>query len=494
MARSAFEGRRHNIPVAAARPAAKSAAAPQAAAARYVAPAVVRSVIPHMVWPALPEPAGADALAVLFQMERSQWWPECRLRAAQFEQLRTLLDHAAATVPYYRETLRRAGYRPGERLTPEIWAGLPILGREDVRGAEAQLRSIRLPPAHGGIGRKSTSGSTGMSVVTYKTELLQEFYEVATLTEMVWHRRDISRKAALIRNIRRGDVRQEGATWFDSWGHPFSRLYKTGALVFCDVFADPREQVEWLIDEAPDYIVSLPSNLRAVAHRAREMGVRLPPAIEVRSYGEAFDDDFAQLCRDVWGAAHTSLYSTEELGVVAVQCPQRPHFHVRSELVLAEVLKEDGRPCGPGEVGTVIITPLHNFVMPLIRYRIGDLAEVGAPCACGRGLPVWTRILGRTRNLLAMANGGWRHFGSVGGALSHVRVIVQHQIVQRTRTDIDLNLVTRRPLTPDEEQDVFKSLAKRLGEGYRYRVVYVDSIPRNREGKYEDFRSDLTPP
>jgi phenylacetate-CoA ligase len=52
-----------------------------------------------------------------------------------------------------------------------------------------------------------------------------------------------------------------------------------------------------------------------------------------------------------------------------------------------------------------VVTPLHNFAMPLIRYAIGDYAEAGPPCACGRGLPVLARILGRARNLLTLPHG-----------------------------------------------------------------------------------------
>lgn len=60
----------------------------------------------------------------------------------------------------------------------------------------------------------------------------------------------------------------------------------------------------------------------------------------------------------------------------------------------SEAMREDGTPSAPDETGRVLVTPLHNLAMPLIRYDIGGAAEVGAPCPCGRGLPVLTRILG----------------------------------------------------------------------------------------------------
>ena len=53
----------------------------------------------------------------------------------------------------------------------------------------------------------------------------------------------------------------------------------------------------------------------------------------------------------------------------------------------------------------MVITDLHNFAMPLIRYEIGDYAEAGDLCPCGRGLPVITRIVGRVHNMLTLPSG-----------------------------------------------------------------------------------------
>ena len=58
------------------------------------------------------------------------------------------------------------------------------------------------------------------------------------------------------------------------------------------------------------------------------------------------------------------------------------------ESYIVELLA-DGRPARPGEIGEVVITDLNNFSVPLIRYRIGDLAvavDGSEPCACGRHL------------------------------------------------------------------------------------------------------------
>ena len=93
------------------------------------------------------------------------------------------------------------------------------------------------------------------------------------------------------------------------------------------------------------------------------------------------------------------MYSSQEVGYIALECPTGESYHVQAENVLVEVLDDQDRPCSPGDVGRVVVTALHNFATPLLRYDIGDYAEVGAPCPCGRGLPALRRIMGRQRNM-----------------------------------------------------------------------------------------------
>ena len=138
-----------------------------------------------------------------------------------------------------------------------------------------------------------------------------------------------------------------------------------------------------------------------------------------------------------------------------------------------------------------MVTDLHNFAMPLIRYEIGDYAEAGEPCPCGRGMPVITRILGRTRNMLTLPSGEqiWPAFAkALREALPQLR---QAQLVQRTLDEIEVRLVVARPLTPREEDRARRALGKALSDAFAYRFVYVDEIPRSAAGKFEEVKSAL---
>jgi phenylacetate-CoA ligase len=159
--------------------------------------------------------------------------------------------------------------------------------------------------------------------------------------------------------------------------------------------------------------------------------------------------------------------------------------------VLVEVLDERGAPCPPGKIGRVVVTALHNFAMPLIRYELGDLAEVGSACSCGRGLPVLRRILGRVRNTLLAADGK-RYFPTFGTrSMPALGVLRQHQFVQKSFTLVEGRLVTARPLAAEEESALRQHVLSRLPGGFAVRFVYVDAIPRSASGKFEDFVSEV---
>jgi phenylacetate-CoA ligase len=163
--------------------------------------------------------------------------------------------------------------------------------------------------------------------------------------------------------------------------------------------------------------------------------------------------------------------------------------------VVVEVLREDGTPCQPGEVGRVVVTSLHNFAMPLIRYEILDYAELGAPCPCGRSLPVLKRILGRTRNLLTLPDGS-RYMPKTTGATvqaSQVAPVEQIQVIQHSVELVEIKLAVARPLHPAEEQQVIGIFQEALGHPFTIQLTRVDHIPRSAGGKFEDFISHVIP-
>jgi phenylacetate-CoA ligase len=444
----------------------------------------VQSAVPGVVWPAIPATGGAAVLAVLQQLERTQWLESDKLRELQFAQLEVLLRHAHATVPWYRS--RWAGaYDPAAPLTHERFARLPLLARRDLLQGFGDLRSSAVPQAHGTPVEARTSGSTGAPVRFLSAPLMGLYWNAFTLRDHQWHGRDLSRKLAVIR-------RETETSDVANWGPATAGLVVTGRSVANSIREDAGRQLDWLLNERPAYLFTYPSLLAEIARLSLKRGARMEGLLEVRTLAESLAPGLRELCQEAWGVPLTDMYSASETGYLALQCPEHEHYHVQSEGVLLEVLNEAGAPCAAGQVGRVVVTALHNFAMPLIRYDIGDYAEVGEPCACGRGLPVLRRVLGRVRNVLTTADGKkfWPVFGT--RALMDSAPVLQVQFVQKTHDLVEARVVVAAPLT-SEQEDVFRRrVLSMLPAGMRLQFQYCASIPRSASGKFEEFLSEIS--
>ncbi len=441
----------------------------------------VRSAVQGVAWPGIPEDSSAQLLAACFQLDRSQWWSPDTLHEHQLRQMRLVLRHALATVPHYAETL---GAVDADNLD---WAGflaLPTLQRSTLQAKFIALSSNQSPPGHGEVLSGESSGSTGKPIQFRFTVLSQLFWKALTLREHLWHNRDFTGKFSAIR------IRLEDGH-FSGWGPPVGEVFQTGPSVTLNVRTDIARQLEWLQREDPDYLITHATNLGALAELSIKRGVKLPGLRQARTFSETLRPDLRNRVREAWGVEIADVYSCEEAGAIAFQCPLHEHYHVQSENLIVEVLHPDGRECRPGETGEVVLTTLHNFAMPLIRYRIGDYAEVGEACSCGRGLPVLKRIHGRQRNMLTLPDGS-RHWPSFPAAIwNAIAPVEQFQLLQRRPDEIEVSYVMSRDLDQTETARITAALQDRLGFPFLIRLQRLPSIERSAAHKFEDFISAL---
>lgn len=454
---------------------------------------MVQTGVAGMAWPALPTGTAATLLAIQHQLEQSQWWAPEQLEAAQLRQLDILLQHCWNTVPFHRDRLENAGWTPSSRLDPALWRRLPLLGREDIQTAGTALHSTAVPKGHGRTHTIRTSGSTGKPVAVVKTAAEGLYWHAFVLRDHLWHEHDFSRRLAVIRLLEHAAAAPPNGMRQRSWGGAASRTYHTGPAFALGIAANTEQQLAWLRRVRPGYLLTLPSVARALAELAVDQGVELPGLAAVLTMGEVCSPDVRAAIRAAWDAPVQDAYSSQEVGYMALQCSDHEHYHLQSESALVEVLDDDGQPCAPGRLGRIVATPLHNFAMPLIRYDIGDYAEVGSPCSCGRGLPVVTRIAGRVRNMLRLPGGGliWPLLASQD--YRDIAPIRQAQIAQVAQDRLEARLVPERPLTAEEENALRDKINARIGHDFAIGFIYPREIPRGASGKFEDFRCELPP-
>ena len=129
-----------------------------------------------MAWPGLPSALATHNLALLYQLEHSQWLPAEELLCLQFRQINLLLRHAFETVPYNRDRREAWGIEFDHAITADEYCRrIPILTRAEIQELGDELLSAEVPQSHGKPGSVFTSGSTGMPIKVIKTELAEIF-------------------------------------------------------------------------------------------------------------------------------------------------------------------------------------------------------------------------------------------------------------------------------------------------------------------------------
>ena len=434
---------------------------------------------------------GAQLLALLERLDRSERLPPARIEQEQFERLAALTKHAVGRIAFYRDRFAAAGIDSGAALTQELWRRLPVLERAEVQAHGEALCCRTLPPDCRVAGEVHTSGATGRPIRVLKTDFEQLLWEALTLRDHRWHRRDFAGTLAAIRWYPDGVAAPPAGQRWPDWGAPVAHVCPSGPSCGLSIAASSAQQAHWLGTVQPDYLVAFPSLLPDLVRECRKQGVELARLKHIRTVSECVDAATRALCREAWGVPLHDIYSAQEVGYIALQCPDSGNYHVQAESAYVEILNEAGDPCGAGESGRVVVTPLYNFAMPLLRYALGDFAEAGAACTCGRGLPVIRRILGRTRNMLTLPDGGrlWPRLSELRYA--EILPVEQFQLVQKSLSLLELRLVAARRATADEERRLRDTIVARIGHPFDIDFSYPERIARGATGKFEDFRSEL---
>ena len=174
-------------------------------------------------------------------------------------------------------------------------------------------------------------------------------------------------------------------------------------------------------------------------------------------------------------------YGQSEAVCVAMQCPHG-RMHILPAAGLVEILREDGSPCAPGEVGEIVATGLLNDAMPLIRYRLGDYAAWAEEqsCPCGNVHPVIANLEGRVDDYLVTTDG--RKIGRLSTAMKRSPTIHSAQIVQDRPGHSYLLVRPGDGYRSTDATAVRDDILERIGT-FEIEIVEVPEIPKTLQGK-----------
>lgn len=318
-----------------------------------------------------------------------------QLESYAADRLHEVLESALRLVPFYSKRLGAVAGDPGV-LATEAFYRIPVLEKHDVASAGTDLRARGLD---GPVQTVSSGGTTGPPTeIAIDLETL-DAQTGAGLRTYLWWGGDPTRRHVMLW----GPPPDEN-TYGSFAGRLRGRVLGRELLETYGQDAE-RARSHWLrITRRPlDHVAGYSSALVRVANASRE-GECARVRRGVAAAAEPIFDFQKPSIEQAFGAPVRERYGCNEFASVAHECAAGS-LHVATDRVLFEIVRDDGKPAAPGEIGRVLVTDLDNRFMPLIRYRIGDLAEWGHDCGCGLPFPVLARVHGRERDRIRARSG-----------------------------------------------------------------------------------------
>ena len=244
------------------------------------------------------------------------------------------------------------------------------------------------------------------------------------------------------------------------------------------------QYIERVRSYRPYYVAGYAGSLYQMARVARKYNVRLYQPKFVCSAAEMLRDFMRKEIEEVFNTKVYDYYGSREVGAIAGECSMgRRHVFIMNNLV--EILDDTNRPVGDGEEGNMIITNLHNYSMPMIRYDIGDLGVMSADrCGCGSSLPVLERLTGRITDHFLLRNGTRIH-GEFFTHLFYFRDWVEQ--FQIDQLDYDYLKISVVPNLTIDERDcavISENIRTVMGKECKLEWLRVDHIKTTPQGKY----------
>jgi len=159
-------------------------------------------------------------------------------------------------------------------------------------------------------------------------------------------------------------------------------------------------------------------------------------------------------------------------------------LHIHPLTGIFEVVDDNLKPT---QAGQILVTSFTTHGTPLIRYRIGDsitLADSTKKCACGSIFPLVERIEGRTNDYILSPTHGKVNLGNISNSTKDTKGIVCFQLIQDKVDHVEVKIVVNNEFDNEQESNFISSLRERVGNDIQLNIRYVESIEKEKSGKF----------
>lgn len=333
-------------------------------------------------------------------LNKSQYLSNEELKKFQLYKLKKLLRHAYGNVPYYKKKFDENNISIRNFKSLDDLNKLPYL-EKSVLKKNYNMELISQSADLSKIYKITTSGSTGEPMKIYVDNAQLEIRYASTLRGQEWAGWKIGIKSVRLWHQTIGmNFVQILKEKFDAFlmRRTFFPAYGFNEKLVNKLFKEISKNKNMIIDgyaESFNYLKKLSSNnslkLKSMISSAQILPKHIKKEIEQKFSTTVYDK-----------------YGSREFSGIAYENNEQNGHLVQMESYIVELVK-NYKKAEPNEIGEILITDLNNLVMPLIRYKIGDLAKA-LPVnydLCKIKMDRIGDIYGRTQGIVLLPDKKW---------------------------------------------------------------------------------------
>lgn len=404
----------------------------------------------------------------------------------QLAELRRTVRYAYQTTSFYRERLDAIGFDPREDFGFETYASLPVLEREEVRDAGESMLSDAVPREL--LREDATGGSSGTPTRLWKGPTERGWSESGSEHFMTRIGLPAGSRIAYL------------------WGHHLDPTVRAG---WRDRLTDHLQATRWydcfrLDDDVlasyhedlqrwrPRGMIAYAGALGALAESVLASGDAPPnyPRTAFVTGAEKLHQHQRDAIEAAFGRPVHERYGSRDVGLMGFQLD--PGRNLDFTVDWAKLIVEPDRSVGQGDATAgILITKLRADGMPMLRYRVGDVARF--PGNSQPGVPTFTlhEVVGRDMDRLWMPDGRWMH----PVALPHLMKdfpIQDFQLHQHADYRVTVRIVAGADYGESTRAAILDTLRANLPR-LDVSAEEVAAIPRSTANKWRPVISDVVP-
>jgi phenylacetate-coenzyme A ligase PaaK-like adenylate-forming protein len=271
----------------------------------------------------------------------------------------------------------------------------------------------------------------------------------------------------------------QGRSWYQRLG-----LFQSQRL---SIEEDPEVWISQVLKWKPHLLQGYALTLKLFAEAVRERGrsdISIPLIVNTSGW---LDGTGRELLQTVFNAKVIDIYAAEEAGAaIAWECPTCGEYHICTDTTIVEFL-QDGAPVPAGTEGDVVITNLHNYTMPFIRYALGDRAVPSPQTSrCNRPFPLMTSINGRLGDFVVLPSGKKLSPHPFFRILDEAAGVACWRLIQRNKQDIRIEVEGTKLWDEAIRDTVLSKIQQLVGTDVS---VTMETVKKLRRSPFEKLRS-----